>query len=221
MNKYKPIISKIQNYLMQKGFDESEISSTFSPCLDKEKLKLLTDLYKFFSYWSSVFYEEDGELLALKNYRVPKDIISFYENFEPKELGDLNGDVCLLDLDGIKEENCSAFPGAYLIQYGLITFATTAGGNAICMDLNIINNGEPRVIYADKSWFMFNEQERKLEFSFYPFEIEEEDEFLTQHIIKKYIPEISSTFVEFLQMLYSEEEWDAEDYYECIGNKSL
>ncbi|WP_063602375.1 hypothetical protein [Clostridium coskatii] len=64
----------------------------------------------------------------MKNYKVPKDIISFYENFEP------------------------------------------------------------RVVYADKSWFLFNEEERKLEFSFYPFEIEEE--------------------------------WDAEDYYECIGNKS-
>lgn len=34
----------------------------------------------------------------------------------------------------------------------------------------------------------------------------------------KYIPEISSTFTEFLQMLHSEEEWDAEDYYEKLGN---
>lgn len=72
------------------------------------------------------------------------------------------------------------------IIYGLISFATTAGGNVICMDLNSIKNSEPRVVYADKSWFLFNEEERKLEFSFYPFEIEEE--------------------------------WDAEDYYEKIGN---
>ncbi|EKQ56084.1 MULTISPECIES: SMI1/KNR4 family protein [unclassified Clostridium] len=218
MDKYKPIISKIQNYLIQNGFDERSIGAAFSPCLDKEKLKVLTDLYDFFNYWSSVFYEEDGELLALKNYKVPKNIISFYENFEPRELGILNGDVCLLDLNGIKEENCDLSPGAYLIQYGLITFATTVGGNVICMDLNTIKNGEPRVVYADKSWFLFNEEERKLEFSFYPFEIEEEDELLTQHIIKKYIPEISSTFTEFLKMLYSEEEWDAEDYYERLGN---
>jgi len=218
MDKYKRNISKIQNYLIQNGFDESNIGAAFSPCLDRGKLKILTDLYNFFSYWSSVFYEEDGELLALKNYKVPKDIISFYENFEPGELGELNGGVCLLDLDGIKEENCNLSPGAYLIQYGLITFATTVGGNVICMDLNTIKNGEPRVIYADKSWFLFNEEERKLEFSFYPFEIEEEDEFLTQHIIKKYIQEISSTFTEFLQMLHSEDEWDAEDYYEKLGN---
>lgn len=88
------------------------------------------------------------------------------------------------------------------------------------MDLNRIKNGEPRVIYADKSWFMFNEQERKLEYGFYPFQVEEETEFLTQEIIKKYMPEISSTFSEFLQMLCSEDEWDAEDYYECIGNEN-
>lgn len=87
------------------------------------------------------------------------------------------------------------------------------------MDLNTINNGEPRIIYADKSWFLFNEEERKLEFSFYPFEIQEEDEFLTQSIIKKYMPEISSTFTEFLEMLCSKDEWDAEDYYEKVGNK--
>ncbi len=105
MDKYKPIISKIQNYLIENGFDENKVNTAFSPCLDGEKLKVLTDLYNFFSYWSSVFYEEDGELLALKNYKVPKDIISFYENFEPGELGILNGDVCLLNLNGIKEEN--------------------------------------------------------------------------------------------------------------------
>lgn len=71
MDKYKSIISKIQNYLIQNGFDKNKIDATFSPCLDKGKLKPLTDLYNFFSYLSSVFYEEDGELLALKNYKVP------------------------------------------------------------------------------------------------------------------------------------------------------
>lgn len=219
MDKHKTIINKIQNYLIKNGFDEDKINNAFSPCLDKEKLKPLTDLHNFFSYWSSVFYEEDGELLALKNYKVPNNVISFYKSFEPGEIPQLGGGVDLLDLNGIKEENCNLSPGAYLIQYGLITFATTVGGNVICMDLNTINNGEPRIIYADKSWFLFNEQERKLEFSFYPFEIQEEDEFLTQSIIKKYMPEISSTFTEFLEMLCSEDEWDAEDYYEKVGNK--
>ena len=52
MDKYKAIISKIQNYLIQNGFDESNRDAAFSPCLDKEKLKMLTDLYDFFSYWS-------------------------------------------------------------------------------------------------------------------------------------------------------------------------
>ncbi|MBI6874792.1 SMI1/KNR4 family protein [Clostridium aciditolerans] len=219
MDKHKTIINKIQNYLIKNGFDEDKINNAFSPCLDKEKLKSLTDLHNFFSYWSSVFYEEDGELLALKNYKVPNNVISFYESFEPGKIPQLGGGVDLLDLNGIKEENCNLSPGAYLIQYGLITFATTVGGNVICMDLNTINNSEPRIIYADKSWFLFNEQERKLEFSFYPFEIQEEDEFLTQSIIKKYMPEISSTFTEFLEMLCSEDEWDAEDYYEKVGNK--
>lgn len=33
-------------------------------------------------------------------------------------------------------------------------------------------------------------------------------------IIKKYMPEIGSTFTEFLEMMCSEDEWNAEDYYE-------
>jgi len=45
--------------------------------------------------------------------------------------------------------NSNLSQGAYLIKYGLITIATTISGNSICLDLNKVVNGEPRVVYAN------------------------------------------------------------------------
>lgn len=64
-------------------------------------------------------------------------------------------------IEQIKYENFELTPGALLIKYGLITIATTTGGNVICLDLNIINNEEPRVVIAGKTIFT----DKKLLFS--------------------------------------------------------
>ncbi len=128
----------------------------------------------------------------------------------------LKGMVNLLSLKAIKEENSSLSPGAYLIKFGLVTFATTVGGNCICMDLNKINNREPRIVYADHTWFSFDEENRRVEFSLYPKEIPENDQILSLDVIKKYLPEICETFSGFLVKVANEEFEDIEEYYEKI-----
>lgn len=217
MSEYKGIIEKIKLYLQRRGIEKECIEKSFVPCTDEHRLAALSKLYDFYSKWSAIFLEEDEELVELKDYELPESVLNFYRDYEPNELPCLEGGIYLLNLEGIKDENSNSSPGAYLIKYGLVTIAITIGGNAICLDLNWIANGEPRVVYADNSWFSFNDEERKVEFSFYPFDIEEEDEFLTHSIIKKYLPQISQSFHGFLEMLSSESEWEAEDYYDLIG----
>jgi 8-oxo-dGTP diphosphatase len=219
MEKYKHYIVKIKKYLEKREISEEVIKNAFIKCNDENRLSPLVNLSQFYSKWSEMFFAEDGELLGLEHYEVPQKIIEFYRNYEPNELPWLNGAIYLLNLDAIKEENTKFSPGAYLIKYGLIAIATTMGGNVVCMDLNNIADEGPRIVYADNSWFLFNEQERRVEFSFYPYEIEEKDEVLTNNIIEKYLPQVAGSFGEFLEMLSSEEEWDAEDYYDLVGNK--
>lgn len=148
---------------------------------------------------------------------MPESIIDFYKNYEPKEISYLGDGVRLADLEGIKEENSELSPGAYLIKYGLLTFATTIGGNAICMDLNHINNGEPRIVYADHTWFNFNRDERKVKFSFYHKDIPRDNIWFTTEL-NSYLPEIAKTFNQFMDRLSTDPNWDLEDYYNLIGN---
>lgn len=220
MEKYRRIIENIKSFLKNNGCNDAIINKCFGRCENEDKIKILTELYDVLSYWSSVYYKEDDELSELKKYKVPINILNFYREFEPKEIPCLEGGVYLLGLDDIKEENTSRASGAYLIKFGLLTFATTIGGNALCMDLNAMRNGEPRIVYVDNSWIWFNEETRRVEYDFYTSQIGEPKGELTYSVIKKYLPEVSNSFSEFLDRLSSYEEWDAEDYYEKVGNRN-
>lgn len=218
MKTYELIIEQAKKQITERNHNYS-VDQAFGKC-DEENINILSDLFGTFSYWSTVYYDEDDELYNLKEYRVPETIINFYKNYEPKELDYLGDGVRLANLLGIKEENSSLSPGALLIRYGLLVFATTIGGNAICMDLNTNNNGEPKIIYADHTWFSFDESERKLKFTFNHCDIPDDIIWFDKNLIR-FLPQICNTFGEFIDKLSMNSEWDLEEYYKLIGNNLL
>lgn len=171
----------------------------------KEDLEVITNLFKTYSFSNSV-YDED-ELTNLSNYNVPEIVIDFYKKFSTLDGIDFGGDVNFLSLKGIKHENSELTPGALLIKYGLLTIATTTGGNVICLDLNSINDEEPRVVIADRTIFA----DKKI-IVFKDGTMIKEN--LSYKVIKKYVVEINSTFTGFLEMLINEEIDDVEEYLE-------
>ncbi|MBC2582908.1 SMI1/KNR4 family protein [Clostridium sp. DJ247] len=70
---------------------------------------------------------------------MPQIVIGFYKEFSTINGIDIGGDVSLLSLEGIKYGNSELTPDGLLIKYWIVTIASTTGGNAICLDLNIIN----------------------------------------------------------------------------------
>jgi hypothetical protein len=82
---------------------------------------------------------------------------------------------------------------------------------------NSINNGEPRIIYADQTWFSFNDSERKLEIRFNHEDIPDNIVWFDKEVIR-FLPEISKTFNDFLDKLSMNPDWDLEEYYNLIGN---
>lgn len=113
---------------------------------DKEQLTYLTDLYKTFQYWTQIYL--DDELEALKDYKIPQSVIDFYAQYEPKDIPITNAGIYLLDLEAIKAENSTA-GGGVLLKYGLVTIATTIGGELVCIDLNDMKNDEPKVVIIE------------------------------------------------------------------------
>jgi hypothetical protein len=219
MKRFADIVQRLHRQLENQGIGLEVIAGSFKHCGSEERLKVLTDLFGTFSYWSAVYRQNDDELADLHHYRIPECIINFYREFEPGNIPCLSDGVGLLNLEGIKMENSSFAPGAYLIRFGLITFATTTGGNAICMDLNELTEGEPRIVYADHTWFMFDEDVRQLKYNFYPHKVQEPKGYVNLGMIKKYLPEISKTFSEFLDLLSRNNDWDPEEYYDLVGNR--
>lgn len=209
---YEVLTAKIKSNLIKEGSHPDDIE--FGKAKQSD-LSYLTDLYGTYSYWSE-FYRDDA-LETLKNYKVPESVIEFYSNYEPKWLPILNGDIRLSDLEGIKDLNSSGPPGVYLIKFGIIAFATTIGGHSICMDLNQLNNGEPRIIIVDHTFCSYNEYYDQIECVNGVDVIEEEygDELipLSYYVINKCWPEITATFSEFISKIANEEFSDIEDEF--------
>lgn len=131
----------------------------------------------------------------------------------------LAGGIRLLSIYDIKKENCEFAASAYLVIYGLLTIATTIGGNSICIDLN---NKEQRIIICDKSWFSFNKELRKVEIScrsdqelmeIYNKYGTIETEYLSFDTINKYFPVVSKNFYTFLNDIADNKINDIEDFF--------
>lgn len=199
-------VQKIKKNLLRNGMGFAEVNEAFGVG-EPSKLSYLTDLFRTFSYWSN-FYKDD-ELEGLKKFTVPEVVLDFYRNFEPQYLPILNGGVNLLGLEAIKEENASAIPSMYLLKFGLLTMATTIGGNVICIDLNG-NSDDPRVVVADYTFCSFNEELNVIECinvsdSIADNYLDNEPIVLTYDLIKECLPQIANSFSQFLRKIAEEE----------------
>lgn len=189
---YSKIVERFREVFIGNGAEEERDYPWFQPA-DKEQLTYLTDLYGTFSYWTQVYL--DDELETLKNYKVPSIVVDFYEQYEPKDIPMTEAGIYLLDLEAIKDENASDAGGGVLLKYGLITIATTIGGELVCIDLNDIKNNDPRVVLIEH-WQCCD------------VETVEDYEY-----VKKIEHLVSESFSEFLWKLSGDEYEDLEDAY--------
>ena len=206
------LIEDIKKNYIKIGFSEEETHNFFREA-DPSNAALITNLYETFSFYSQVYQKE--ELDRLKEIDLPINILNFYYNYEPYELPILEAGFHLLNIQGIIEENSTATPSCYLIKHGILTFGTTIGGHAICMDFNTITDFEPSVIIVDHTICHYNENTGIVEIwdTTKDF-VDEEDNILSPAKVRKYCPEISPRFSEFLEMVANNEIEDIEDYLE-------
>lgn len=142
---YVKVIERFRKVFNGNGAIESSEYPWFRQAV-KQQLAYLTDLYETFNYWTQIYH--DNELKTLKNYKVPQSVINFYEQYEPQNIPMTNAGIYMLDLEAIKNENSSG-GGGVLLKYGLITIATTIGGELICIDLNDMKDNEPKVVIIE------------------------------------------------------------------------
>ncbi|EQB90157.1 hypothetical protein J2Z44_001714 [Clostridium punense] len=224
MHLYNDIIIKFRSRFLENGRSEEEINNTFIKAKTQE-IEIMKNLYD--TYVSSSSFYEDEDLRCLKNYEVPEKVIYFYKEYNPKGNPMLFGGINLFDLNTIREYNSTAFPDAYLIKYGIAVIGNTIGGNLICLDLNCVTNGEPRVIGVDHTIIYCSDEHNKPEVVASEISeeeiklleagvIKEEDliEWLSYETLVKYTPVIAETFSQFLLALSNE---DAE--FEDIENE--
>ena len=208
---YQSVIRRIQEQLRERGATESEVADAFGPA-SAEDLACLTDLYGTYSYWSTHYREED--LQELKGMRVPDRVLDFYRTCAPQWLPVLNGNIHLSALSAIRDENASGPPGMYLIKLGVVAFGGTTGGHSICMDLNRLTNGEPRVVLVDYTFCSFDEYRREIICTnMVPDKVDAEYRAagkpftLTYELFARCAPELSPTFSGFLDKL-ADRSWD-------------
>jgi len=207
MENYNMIIEKFKYSYLKNGLIEEDINKFFRKASDSD-LEYLTDLFKTYSF-SSQFYSED-DLENLKILTVPKKVIAFYKENEPQNMPILKSSVRLLSLNSIRDENSSGEPSMYLVKYGIIAIATTIGGNVICLDINELNDDEPRVLIVENQFCAYNDDLNCVEIISAPDDIVEEyddDEpiELTYKNIKRCVTEVAKTFSEFMYKLANDE----------------
>ncbi|WP_167397446.1 SMI1/KNR4 family protein [Lysinibacillus mangiferihumi] len=215
MKKFTKIIERFEQNIIRDGLEANEAKEAFGQA-KPDDLNNFTLLYETFAKWSAFYEEKDLE--NLKSYSIPETIVTFYRNFEPQNLPALSGGIRLLGLEQIKEENASAVPSMFFVKFGLLTVATTIGGNVICLDLNEIKNDEPSVLIADHSFCSYNDDLDVIECVIVPDDIadnysDDEPIVLTYDLIKRCLPQVADSFSDFLNKLANEEYVDIENEY--------
>ncbi|NTU33116.1 SMI1/KNR4 family protein [Brevibacillus sp. HB1.1] len=167
------------------------------------------DIDKAFQQANTAHLHSLLEWVDLKTYTVPDSVVAFYEAYNPHYLPTLSGGIRLLNIESIKIENSSAVPSMYLLKFGLLTIATTIGGDAICLDLNSTNDSQLRVVIADQAFCSYNHDLKVVECVLVPDDIAEpyaDDEpiLLSYSLIKQCLPEIAPSFRAFLERLSHE-----------------
>lgn len=185
-------INKFKKMLRDKGLAEVEIEVMLKRAKDID-IMTLKNLYESMAEMSIVYSED--ELEDIKKYSIPDGIIDFYKQYEPNDLPYLSGYIDLLSIKEIRYVNTTIAPSAYLLRYGLLTIAMTGEGDVIMMDLNNINDGQPRILFGNVNWFNFNEMIRKVSVSSYSLGLS--NAYLSENIIDK-LPVMEESFYDFI-----------------------
>lgn len=138
--------------------------------------------------------KEIQQLVELGKRKLPKEFITIYQEAMPINEVEIYNDIVIYPFERIEEENADAVPGINIYQYGLLTFASTLDGDAICIDLNDKNG----VIYQCSHSLLADEEE----ISFYKEKMICK-EFTYENIIK-FSMKLADNFMEFIEKIMSE-----------------
>lgn len=87
----------------------------------------------------------ESDLAELRTLRLPDPVLSFFARHEPSRCAE--GQVRLLPIANILQENIDLMPGACVSPLGYVAFSTTFCGDAYCFDVNMVDqNHNPRIV---------------------------------------------------------------------------
>lgn len=162
--------------------------------------------------------EEMKKLRQLVGDDVPK-FLEFYEKYQPQYgLPTMDCYLNLCDIDSILTENLDGEPGEHLAKYGVFAFATTVGGDLVCIDTNNCKEGDPAVLIASHTFCFYNDDMRRVELYDVPESVSDEYEDadyipLNYANIKKCLPRIEKSFIKFMDKLSRNQYEDIEEEY--------
>ncbi len=176
-------------------------------------------MFEFIKNFYNMFPDNKDLFCKPEEYRIEKlkelfgdkvnKIIDFYSKYEPDDIPLLESYVYLLGIDNIIMENTELSPGAFLSNYGFYVFATTVGGNALCIDTNDTNDGDASVYIADHSRFFYDDDIDKV--VIIGENISDCYEVNYDNMVK-FLPRIESSFLTFMEKLSKDEYGDIEEF---------
>ena len=86
------------------------------------------------------------DIESLRKLNLPNTIIDFYNEFEPKDLCEIDF-IRLHSILDIALENSEMIPGCEISRHGFIVFASTSYGDAYCFDLTELSDSlVPKIV---------------------------------------------------------------------------
>ena len=158
-------------------------------------------------------YEQLEKLIGKNVY----NIIDFYKQNQPHNIPMLKSYVRLLDIEHIIHENTELIPGKYLAQCGFFVFATTVGGNVLCIDSVSSKDGDANVYIADYMFCEYNEKLDCVEICIVPenVELEKNQEGiieLNHENIVRCLKKVDDSYFTFMEKLSRNEYEDIEAF---------
>lgn len=157
-----------------------------------------------------------SKLESLLGKNVTK-FLDFYREKQPYQIPAMKSKTVLLDIEHIVKENTEFAPGLFLSQIGIYVFATTIGGNVVCIDTNDTDNGDPAVLLIDQSFLYIDSDGEEVEIANLPSyinedEVPDEDFEFNYSNVRKFVYQIEDSFVNFVKK-YSHDLYDDFENY--------
>lgn len=164
-------------------------------------------------FFSKATESEIKQFRELVGANVDK-VVEFYKEYQPAYTPEFPCYLKLIDIESIIEENSCAEPGMHLAKFGVITFAITAGGNAVCFDVNDSKDGDPTVLIVDSGFCFYDDEINEIVVATIPDRVVEQFDLSQPNIldyksIQLCATKINDSFLDFMKKL-------SESYYEDI-----